>query len=351
MTGIKDVAKRAGVSIATVSNVINQKKPVSQELKSRVFEAIKALNYEVNPVGRGLKSNRTNQIGVIVPSFNQVYFPAILKGIHEAGMKYGYKVLVFETDGDIEKEREHVRFLQHAWIDGIILASYANQENISEREYIRSLGNIENQRKRIPVVTLENVLDPSLDAVIVDNQLAAEKAVSHLLSVGHREIAHISGPRRFQISQHRLFGYLETLRKAGIATESTYIAEGDFSPMSGYLAMNELLERGIPMTALFAASDQMAIGAMRALMDAGKRIPEDVAIIGIDNNFPSTLISPSLSSVSVPKYEMGFQAMDLLVSKIDNPERTTTVITLETELVVRKSTSNDGDDTWNLYNW
>lgn len=351
MADIKDVARRAGVSIATVSNVINQKKPVSLGLQSRVLEAVEALNYEANPVGRGLKSNRTNQIGVIVPSFNQVFFPAILKGIHEAGLKYGYRVLVFETNSDIQKEREHVRSLQHAWIDGIILASYANQENPSEREYIRSLGQIQNSKKKIPVVTLENVLDPGLDAVIVDNEKAAEKAVSHLISLGHQKIAHIAGPRRFQIGERRLIGYQKTLRNAGIIPNDDWVTEGDFSPISGYGCMKELLEKDPSITAVFAANDQMAIGAMRALMDAGKRIPEDVAVIGLDNNFPSTLVSPSLSSVNLPKYEMGFQAVELLVSKIDNPERPAAVIILETDLIVRKSTSNLGADNWNLYNW
>ena len=155
MAGIKEVAKKAGVSISTVSNVMNETKPVSPELKARVLEAIEELRYEVNPVGRGLKSNKTNQVGVIVPSFNQVYFPAVLQGIHEAGVKYGYTILVFETNGDVELEKEHVRFLQHSWSDGIILASYANGENISDRKYIRSLVDSGNRKKQIPVVSLE----------------------------------------------------------------------------------------------------------------------------------------------------------------------------------------------------
>ncbi len=351
MTGIKDVAKRAGVSIATVSNVINKRKPVSAELQDRVYEAIRALNYEVNPVGRGLKSNRTNQIGVLVPSFNQVYFPAILKGIHEAGRRYGFQLLVFETGGNIEREREQVRFLKHAWIDGIVLASLADNENISEREYIRSLGHSKNRRKIIPVVTLENSLDPGLDAVIVDNEKAASQAVSHLLDTGHRKIAHIAGPDRFQIGRCRRIGYRDTLQKAGITADPELITEGDYSPVSGYECMEQLLMRGKDFTAVFVANDQMAIGSMRALMDSGKRIPEDVAVIGIDNNFPSTLVSPSLSSVNVPKYEMGFQAMELLAERLDDPAKDPEIRILETELIVRKSTSSEGDDQWNLCNW
>ncbi|MDF2655049.1 MAG: hypothetical protein K0R19_1523 [Bacillota bacterium] len=351
MVGIKEVAKKAGVSISTVSNVMNEKKPVSPELKVRVTEAIEALQYEVNPVGRGLKSNKTNQVGVIVPSFNQVYFPSVLQGIHEAGLKFGYTILVFETNGNVELEKQHVRFLQHSWSDGIILASYANGENISDRKYIRSLLDSGNRKKRIPVVSLENVLDPGIDAVVIDNRRAAETAVKHLLSLGHRQIAHIAAPLRFQIGSLRLEGYKQTIAQAGLAVDNDLMEEGDYSPQSGYQAMLRLLKKGKSFSAVFAGNDQMGIGAIRALLDEGYRIPEDVAVIGIDNNFPSTLISPSLSSVNLPKYDMGYQAMYLLNERMKDSEKPRSVITLESELVVRKSTSEDGSGTWNLQGW
>lgn len=351
MVGIKEVAKKAGVSISTVSNVMNETKPVSPELKARVLEAIEELQYEVNPVGRGLKSNKTNQIGVIVPSFNQVYFPAVLQGIHEAGVKYGYTILVFETNGDVELEKQHVRFLQHSWSDGIILASYANRENISDRKYIRSLLDSGNRKKHLPVVSLENVLDPGIDAVVIDNRKAAATAVNHLVSLGHKTIAHIAAPLQFQIGNLRLEGYRETMKMAGLAVEEDLIAEGDYSPVSGYEAMKKILKKGKAFTAVFAANDQMGIGAIRALLDEGHQVPEEVAVIGIDNNFPSTLITPSLSSVNLPKYDLGFQAMHLLNERMKDPNRPRTVITLESELVVRKSTSAEGSGTWNLVGW
>jgi DNA-binding LacI/PurR family transcriptional regulator len=351
MVGIKEVAKKAGVSISTVSNVMNETKAVSPELKARVLDVIEELQYEVNPVGRGLKSNKTNQVGVIVPSFNQVYFPAILQGIHEAGVKYGYTILVFETNGDVEQEKQHIRFLQHSWSDGIILASVANGENISDRKYIRSLMDSGNRKKYIPVVSLENVLDPGIDAVVIDNRKAASIAVNHLISLGHKTVAHIAAPQRFQIGNLRLEGFRRVMKDAGLTVDEDLIAEGDYSPISGYHTMEGLLKKGKEFTALFAATDQMAIGAIRALLDAGRRVPEDVAVIGIDNNFPSTLITPSLSSVNLPKYDLGFQSMHLLNERMKDPKRPRTVITLESELVVRKSTSPEGSGTWNLVGW
>ncbi len=351
MAGIKDVARRAGVSIATVSNVMNKRKPVSAELEVKVWKAVQDLNYEVNPVGRGLKSNRTNQIGVIVPSFSQVYFPAILQGIHEAAMKYGYTVSVYETNGNVENEKKYVKFIENSWMDGIILASYANIENKSEREYIWSLSDIGTDKKKIPVVSLENILGPSIDAVIVENKKAAETAMGHLLSLGHNEILHIGAPQKFNIGKLRMEGYKNALEEAGIRFDSDKVCEGDFSPVSGYNCMKVLLERSIPFTAVFAANDQMAIGAMRALLDKGISIPEDVAVIGLDNNFPSTLVVPSLSSVNFPKFDMGYKAIELLSQRISEPEpEKRSVIVLDTELVVRKSTSHDGDNRWNL-NW
>ena len=351
MVGIKEVAKKAGVSISTVSNVMNEKKPVSPELKARVNQAVESLQYEVNPVGRGLKSNKTNQVGVVVPSFNQVYFPAVLQGIHEAGIKYGYTILVFETNGNVELEKENVRFLQHSWTDGIILASYANAENISDRKYIRSLLDSGNRKKKIPVVSLETVLDPGIDAVVIDNRKAAETAVSHLISMGHSKIAHITAPLRFQIGTLRLQGYKETMQRAGLTIEDDLISEGDYTPISGYEAMKEILKKGKKFTAVFAGNDQMGIGALRALLDEGYRVPEDVAVIGIDNNFPSTLVEPSLSSVNLPKYDLGFQAMHLLNQRMKEPEKPRCVITLESELVIRKSTSKEGSGIWNLKGW
>ncbi len=351
MTGIKEVARKAGVSISTVSNVMNETKPVSPALKARVMEAIEALQYEVNPVGRGLKSNKTNQVGVIVPSFNQVYFPAVLQGIHEAGIKYGYTILVFETNGDVELEKQHVRFLQHSWTDGILLASYANKENISDRKYIRSLLDTGSRKKEIPVVSLENVLDPGIDSVIIDNKKAASIAVNHLVSLGHRTIAHIAAPLRFQIGILRLEGFREAMKHAGLPVDEDLIVEGDYSPISGYRSMKDLLKKGKEFTAVFAGNDQMGIGVIRALLDEGHRIPEDVAVIGIDNNFPSTLITPSLSSVNLPKYELGYQAMRLLNERMREPKRPRCVITLDSELVVRKSTSKDGSGDWNLNGW
>ncbi len=351
MAGIKDVAEKAGVSISTVSNVINKRKYVSAELESKVWAAIEALNYEANPVGRGLKSNKTNKIGVIVPSFSQVYFPAILQGIHQASIKEGYTVSVYETDGNIKEEKRYINLLKNSWVDGIILVSYADIDDSEDYEYVESLGALETAKKRIPVVTLESTLGDVLDSVIVDNKKAASIATEHLLELGRKDILHISAPRKFNIGKMRIKGYSEALESAGISVDPMMICEGDFSPISGYKCMKSFLEAKIRFDGVFAANDQMAIGAIRALLDAGIRIPEDVAVVGLDNDFPSSLIKPSLSSVNFPKFDMGYQAVKLLSKKIQNPRKGRKVFVLDVNLVIRQSTDRNISDQWNLVGW
>lgn len=349
--GIKDVAERAGVSPATVSNVLNKKKPVSPKLEMRVWEAVNELGYQVNPFGRGLKSSRTNQIGVIVPSFSQIFFPRVLQGIHEAARNGGYTVSVFETHGNIEIEKKHIDYIQTSWFDGIILSSFADSENRKDRKYIETLDRLGTMKKNIPVVILENVLGQSADAVIIDNQAAAEKAVNHLMEIDHQRIAHVAAPTQLNNGRLRLEGYKNALEKGGIVVDPSLIRHGDYSAISGYHAVKMLLDEKISFTAVFAASDQMAIGSMRALLDAKLRIPEDVAIIGIDNSFPSSLVTPTLSTINIPKFEMGYQAFRLLANKIENPQRIRSVLTLETDLIIRQSTSVEGEKKWILEGW
>lgn len=349
--GIKDVAERAGVSPATVSNVLNKKKPVSQKLESRVWEAVNELEYHANPFGRGLKSSRTNQIGVIVPSFSQIFFPRILQGIHEAARTGGYIVSVFETHGNIEIEKKHIEYIQNSWFDGVILSSFADSENRKDRKYIETLNRLGTMKKNIPLVTLENIVGEYADAVIIDNQAAAEKAVNHLIAIGHHRIAHVAAPTKLKNGRLRLEGYRNALEKGGFVVDPSLICHGDYSAISGYHAVKSLLDEQINFTAVFAASDQMAIGSMRALLDAQLRIPEDVAIIGLDNNFPSSLVTPTLSTINIPKFEMGYQAFKLLVERIENPTKTRKIVTLGHDLIVRRSTSNDGEQKWILEGW
>lgn len=347
---IKDVAARAGVSIATVSHVLNGTKAVSPELRNRVLGAAEALQYHANALARGLKSGKTNTLCVIVPSIVSVFFPKVLRGMQTAAAAQGYALTIYETGEDFSRERDTIRMLRRQWVDGILLSTCCPPEDGAS--YAEELRQLRVGQKRIPVVFFEEALGEGLDAVTVDNYRASREAANHLLGQGRARIACVAAPRRFIIGRSRYEGYLAALREQGVAVNPNFIEEGDYTPISGYERTRALLMRGAAFDALLCGNDQMAVGALRALREAGLRVPEDVAVIGFDNNFPGTLVSPSLSTISVPKQRMGREAVDILLWRIaqgaDAPCRR---VTLETSLIVRQSTDLCGESAWDLYDW
>lgn len=349
--GIVDVATHAGVSISTVSNVLNGTKSVSAELRARVLAAVDALGYSANTLAKGLKSGRTNTLCVIVPSIVSVFFPKVLRGMQTAAAENGYSLTICETGENFEKEREIVRTLRLQRVDGLLLSTCCDpQDNAA---YLDELTNLSIDGKRIPVVFFEEAPREGLDAVVVDNKGAERAAAEHLLAGGRRNIAYIAAPmKRFMMGKKRMEGYLAALKGAGIEPDARLQREGDYTPASGYRAMRGLLETGLAIDAVLCGNDQMAVGAVRALLEAGRRIPEDVAVMGFDDNFPATLIDPPLSTVSVPKQRMGREAVELLLWRAleENgaPART---VRLETSVVVRRSTDPKAQSEWDLNDW
>lgn len=351
MAGIKDVARRAGVSISTVSNVMNGSKTVSRELEKKVLESVEYLGYHANPIASGLRSSRSNTIGVIITSFQRVFFGQILKGIQDTVVKQGYMVSVFDSDNDFEKEKKYVRHFADSMVDGVILLSMA--DDCKDPEYINMLENLGNHRKKIPVVSLERGIgNANIDVVMSDNYLAGRSLMEHLLQQGHRQIGHITGPVSMTMCRQRLSAYMDSLRETGVTPQDEWIQNGDFSPNSGYMCMRELLKQAPSLTAVFAANDQMAVGAMKAIKEFGFRVPEDIAVAGFDNIFPSTLVSPSLTTVHIATYQIGVMSAEQIIKRLNGeltgPGKTTI---LKTQLIVRKSTDLQGDSTWDLGSW
>lgn len=198
---------------------------------------------------------------------------------------------------------------------------------------------------------MEAAISDELDAIIMNDSLAIEEATNYLISLGKKNIAYIAAPLRFVMGKQRKAGYLVALQKAGLPIRDDYIVEGDYTPQSGHLCMQRLLARMNPIDSVVVGNDQMAIGAIRCIKEAKLLIPEDIAVIGFNNNFPSSLISPSLTTMKVPKDEMGTIAFDLLMNRIKNPDSPRKLVQLTAELIIRKSTDIKGDDTWDLSNW
>ena len=349
MAGIKDVARRAGVSISTVSNVINGTKYVSGELRLRINRAIEELSYEVDPVARSLKSKKTMNIGVVITNISRIFFPHVIKGIQEEADKRGYSLTFCNTDDSAEKERRFVQMLESSWVDGIILNSVVAVE---EEEYFHKLANLGDKKKRIPVVSLERRLDRyGMDSVVVDNLQGGRLAARHLIDCGCRSIAYVMGPAGSCMSRDRQTGTEQELLEAGMRLKEKMVKQGDFSPLSGYQAVKELLASGEVPDGIFAANDQMAIGAVKAVRELGLRIPEEVKVIGFDNTFVASITEPSLTTVNVPKYKLGTAAVEMLFKRMETPGGEAVCKELPINLVVRRSTNLRGGSGWDLFGW
>lgn len=358
MSGIKDVARRAGVSISTVSNVLNHTKFVSPELTARVEKAAAELAYEANPIARSMKSKRSNTIGVITEDMCGVFYPYIIKGINSVIVDKGYQLMICDTQGTygdkraMQREQELFRRLINSRVDGIIFLSAVPEQ--LKAKYISHLLTQANRFKRTPLVSLErNFQEFGIDSVYFDGYRNAQKAVQHLIDCGCKKIAHITGPLGLHVSLERIHGVRDCLRANGMACGEDMFFKGNFSHQSGYVAMCRILEQMPEVDGVFCGNDQMAVGALKALKIRGRRVPEDMKIIGYDDVFLSSVVEPSLSTIHVHKRHAGIAAAEILIERIESLEENPTPrgVKMEGTLVVRESTGPGVVDDWILSEW
>lgn len=337
MPTIKDVAEMSKVSIATVSNVITGVKYVSPAVEKRVRCSIETLGYHPNLAASGLKSSRSKTIGFISPSIDSVFFPQVIRGIQSVTEGRGYLLHFYSTNLQADAERKYLNMLLNSCVDGIIIDSVVSSD---DTDYFNALPHLSRRKRKIPVVSIERDLSSyEIPSVSVDNKSAAKAAVMHLVDIGAKNIIHITGPMHLVWCQKRLEGYYEVLKSCGMKIIPDHIISGDFSIDSGYLAVNSLLKQGITFDGLFAANDLMAIGATKALSENGIDVPGTVRIIGFDNITFSALVVPSLSTIHVPKEQMGEEAAKILISAIETPDITLTSQVLPFTLIERQSTN------------
>ncbi len=350
MNGIKEVAKRAGVSISTVSNVLNKKKYVSPELTRKVEEAVRSLDYKVNPVARSMKSRTTGMIGVITEDFCGLFYPYVIRGISEVAESKGYQLVICDAQGTrggvnaVDREKKLFRKLFNNRVDGVIFVSTVSARDTNS--YFESIKRMANQYKRTPLVSLErNFAGIGIDSVYFDGYANAGMAVEHLIDCGCRKIGHISGPKNLIVAQERIRGYEDCLKEHGMGGFNGLV-EGDYSHRSGYEGMEELLKRIPDIDGVFCANDQIAFGAVMKLQEAGKHIPEDVKVIGYDDVFVSGMINPPISSIHIRKRHAGTRAAEVLFKRIEETaeageEAPPAEIKMEGSLVIRRSTVAD----------
>jgi LacI family transcriptional regulator len=359
MVTIIDVAKRAGVSISTVSNVINRNKYVSEDLVRRVNAAVQELEYSANPIAQKMKFKHTKTIGVITADLCGLFYPYVLKGMYDVLNSKGYRLIVMDSEGihdhlgSIKKLQEGITSLVQDRVDGIVFSSTIPEE--MEATIVHDVMKMPSLKKHTGFVCVEKDLSKyGIDSIYADSVRGAEIAVSHLIDVGCRHIGHITGPIFFTVTQDRITGYKNIMKRNNLVVDDVrMIANGDYTHKSGYLAMKALLHKMPHIDGVFAANDQMSVGALKALSEAGKRVPEDVKIIGYDDVFISSVLEPSLSTIHIQKHFMGKRAAELLLEQIEHTENIQrgTTVEIEPKLIIRRSTIKNAPDDWILVDW
>lgn len=328
MPTARDVARRAGVSTSTVSHVLNGTRGVSKVLRQRVLDACEELAFEPNVVARSLKTNRSRTLGFVVPDVNE-FFTQILLGVEEVAEASGYSVIFCHSHADPNEELAYLRLLRGRRVDGIILAPtgtrHADLERLVQSHY--------------PLVLVDRTVPGlGIDLVSVDNEPAAFAAVSHLLQLGHRRIAMITGDMRMSSSEPRVRGYQRALAEAGVPADPTLLVSGEGRTNEGRLAVRQLMSREDRPSALFVANNLMTVGAMMALQEMGLTIPDDVAYVGFDDFDWAAFLRPQLTMIAQPTYEIGRTAAQLVIERIgQDTERPPRRIALGGRLMVRES--------------
>lgn len=326
MATLKDVAERTGLSISTISYVLNGKKKVRPETYEKILKATEDLDYRPNQLARSLKTHRSMTIGIIVPDITNEFFPAIIQGVDDESHRSGYNIILCTTNNDSAREEECISTLLEKDVDGLIFIGTAQSRAILDK------------RIQKPVVLVDRKIGNEYPSVITDNYHGGYMATEHLVKCGKNRIALLCGPTFLHTAFERVRGYIDALRDNDLPYADSYIINCDFTIEGGYQATEGLITSGIAFDGIFAANDLIAIGAMRCLLKKGLRIPEDIAIIGYDDITMASVVIPSLTTIHQPKYEIGQQAAGHLVKMINEQQDELKHIVLQPSLIIRSST-------------
>jgi LacI family transcriptional regulator len=328
---LSDIADSAGVSVSTVSRVLNDKASqyrISAETEELILKAAKALNYRPNHLARGLRLKQTNTLGLLAPDISNPFFAHVIKRVQKVAHDQGYSLVVCNTDETLELEREQVQLLYRKRVDGIIALPVgldpAHFEELVE--------------KGVPIVMLDRCFDDmEVSSVVVDNYRGAYDATAHLVEMGHRQIGFVQGLPGTYTNTERLRGYRTALRDRGVEVDESLIVGGDFRQENGFIETKLLLSRSPRPTAIFASSDLITLGALQTIADEGLSIPEDVSLITFDDFDFAPFLRCPLTAVRQPKEMMGEMAVKLLIDDLRSGTQSAKRIVLKPSLVRRDS--------------
>lgn len=327
---MKDIANYTGLGLATISKYFNGGN-VLEKNKVAIEQAIEKLDFTVNEFARGLKTSKSKTVGVIIPELSNIFVTNIITIIEDILRKKGYGVIVCDCRTDETLERESVQFLVNKMVDGII-----NMPVCKDGEHLEPA-----LAKNIPVVLIDrmiNNLKARVDAVVVDNVSASEKATCHLIENGHQKIGIVIGPREIFTSQQRLLGYNQAFIKNGLIPDNGLVEYSDYTVQGGYESMKLMLARHSDLTAVFVTNYEMTLGAIIAINELGIKLPQELSVIGFDNMQLSQVVKPKLTIITQPLEEIGEQVAKVMLSRLlSNGDYQPDIITLSTQLQLGES--------------
>ena len=324
---ISDIARKAEVSISTVSRVLQGTTNVTKAKREAVLAAVKELNYQPNIFARGLASGQSMAVGVLTQNFGSPFYDAIIQGVVYGLRSTGYFPIFADGQWQVKVEREAIQAMLRRQIDGlVIIGGFLTAEEL----------NIYAEQIQL-IVVARCIKDFEENCITIDNFAAAKLATQHLIELGHRRIAHVTGLMDHPDARDRRRGYIKALEEAGIEPNPELIVEGDYRRQSGVLAVQMLLSKGIPFSAVFAGNDQMAYGVRLSLYRRGIRVPEDISLLGFDDEPAAAFMIPPLTTVRQPAVELGVEAARIILARLKG--ESTSPTRLRAKLVVRESTA------------
>jgi len=330
MANMKQIAELAGVSLGTVSHVLNGTVNVREPLRKRVLDAIQATGYQPSQLARGLRKDKTNILAMIIPDILNPFFPGVVRGAEDVAFANGYRLVLCNTDNDHEKEVSHLRALQSYLPSGLIVIPSDFSELAAETDSFRKAGTAVVCIDRLP-------RNWEGDSVTINNAEGSFNATSYLIDLGHRHLAAITGPLHLTNSQDRLKGFKRALRRAGLDAGPGYLQETTFDRTGGYSKAKILLRMVPRPTAIMACNDMIALGALMAIREEGLRCPEDISIVGFDGLDLTEMTTPQLTSVYQSPYQLGAAAAQLALDRVAEKTSPVRRILLKTELKIRES--------------
>lgn len=333
---LKDIADRVGVSVTAVSLVLNNKESkIAEKTKKRILQAAKDMNYRPNQVAISLKNRSSKTIGLIVPDIRNSFFSSLARGIEERCRELDYTLILCNTSDRHKRDIEYIRMLRAKNVDGVLYCMSSDSNKEIFKESVRLL-----KANDLPFILVDRHFDiRGVISITLDHREGGYLATKHLLELGHRKIACITGPSNLTDAQDRVKGYSDALKEYGIRKNKKLIKEGQYNLTSGIEMTKELIESGVDFSAIFACNDLMAFGAYKAIRDKGLSVPNDISLMGYDDIFLTDIFEVPLTSIHQPVEELGNEATDKLIELIDRKTHLSERVLLEPKLVVRESTS------------